>query len=477
MSFSRKTLSIRPNKSSPLSASSEFSTRSFVSEQRTRTLSQFGGRASSPSVLETRTEARTVIQKEEWLEGARRSTEHFKIHGSPLPLVWVLTEGNEIPDHAVPLGEDRNGYALYIARALLEGRLHIGTASSQFAGAIIGYGGKEHIIHNYEVLVCASQLRWGFPSSEQAAPVSQGTVVLAQQRTKTLFGSKLDVDQFNTTLVEADIPRFIPTRFEGGGDREAGLRRLAEIKTVIVIDDSISMQDGNLWMQAREALAGVVDIATQYGFKGVDIHFMHEDDFAPNMRSRAEVVSLFDRILPEGEDTPTGAKLSQIFNHYLPFIESERSTHEPINVVVITDGLPTDQDDLERVIVEAAHRLDRHRIKHDMFGIQFVQIGTDPGAAELLHALDDHLVSQYRIRDIVDSTPYDPAQGAFDTEYMLKILLGSLNRDLDRTGSALGQAQDEMRSQEKFAHGLGGRLGSNSPRLKPLSPKPLRLGY
>ena len=44
------------------------------------------------------------------------------------------------------------------------------------------------------------------------------------------------------------------------------------------------MQEGSLWEQAREALAGIVDIANQYGSKGSDIHFMHQDDYAPSMQ-------------------------------------------------------------------------------------------------------------------------------------------------------------------------------------------------
>lgn len=44
------------------------------------------------------------------------------------------------------------------------------------------------------------------------------------------------------------------------------------------------MQEGNLWELTREALAGIVDIANQYGSKGADIHFMHGDDYAPNMQ-------------------------------------------------------------------------------------------------------------------------------------------------------------------------------------------------
>ncbi|KAF8438544.1 hypothetical protein L210DRAFT_3404116 [Boletus edulis BED1] len=438
-------------------------------------LSEHGSRPITPVVVETR----SAVQKEEWLIAARRSTEHFKRHGSPVPLVWVLTEGNQIPDNAVPFGADRNGCTMYIARALLEG--DIGKASPQFSGAVIGYAGKEHIIANYEVLVCASQLRWGFaPPAESEGALVQGTVVLAQQRAqRSLLRTKLhtEVDVFNTTLVESDIPRFIPECVDV--DREAGLRRLAEIKTVIVIDDSMSVK-GNLWELAREALAGIVDIANQYGSKGADIHFMHWDDYAPNMQSRSEVQALFNRILPEGmcEDTPTGAKLGQIINHYVPLIEPERTTHEPITVVVITDGLPTDQEDLERVIVDAAHRLDRHHVKQDMFGIQFVQIGTDPAASELLHVLDNHLETRYKIRDLVDSTPYDPAQGAFDTEYMLKILLGGLHKDLDRAGPNSGQStllsplNPTPRHLERSPRGLTARLGVDSPRLGSLSVRP-----
>jgi len=317
---------------------------------------------------------------------------------------------------------------------------------------------------------------------EPEGALVQGTVVLAQQRTqRSSLRTKhhhTEVDMFNTTLVESDIPRFIPECVDL--DREAGLRRLAEIKTVVVIDDSMSMQEGNLWVQAREALAGIVDIANQYGSKGADIHFMHWDDYAPNMQSRSEVQALFNRILPEGEDTPTGAKLGQIINHYIPLIESERTTHEPITVVVITDGLPTDQEDLERVIVDAAHRLDRHHVKHDMFGIQFVQIGTDPAASELLHMLDNHLESRYKIRDIVDSTPYDPAYGVFDTEYMLKILLGGIHKDLDRAGPNSGQSallsplNPTPRHFERSPRSLSAKLGNNSPRLATLS---VRSGY
>lgn len=36
------------------------------------------------------------------------------------------------------------------------------------------------------------------------------------------------------------------------------------------------------------------------------------------------------------------------------------------------------------------------------------------------------------LQDIVDTTPFDPSsQASFNTDYMLKILIGSLNKELD----------------------------------------------
>jgi hypothetical protein len=84
-------------------------------------------------------------------------------------------------------------------------------------------------IANYEVLVCASQLRWGFSPAQPEAGLTQGTVVLAQQRVSSHRSkhNHTEVDVFNTTLVESDIPRFIPDIFDVRPDREAGLKRLA----------------------------------------------------------------------------------------------------------------------------------------------------------------------------------------------------------------------------------------------------------
>ncbi|KIN95891.1 hypothetical protein M404DRAFT_293596 [Pisolithus tinctorius Marx 270] len=144
-------------------------------------------------------------------------------------------------------------------------------------------------------------IHWAFPNIEPNGVLPRGTVVLAHQfKQEKPFGHVPDPHNhgglFNTSLRPCDIPRYIPDDH----DRELALKQLAEIKTVILVDDSLSMTEGNLWVQAREALAGIIDIANRYGSKGVDLHFLHGDAYGENILSKLEVAKLFDEALPDG---------------------------------------------------------------------------------------------------------------------------------------------------------------------------------
>ncbi|KAG2143472.1 uncharacterized protein EDB93DRAFT_1088379 [Suillus bovinus] len=391
-----------------VSRSPSLSQRKLVAEFRPSS-PLVGGSPVSVSTTETH----HAITKTSWLESARESTNNFKLNGSPVPLVWVLVEDNVIPPNAVPFGEDKNGSQLYIARALLE--VDLGKAGAHLQHALISYGGREHQIHKYEVLVCASQLRWGLATYESVGSLSQGTVVLAQQNQQ----------------LQSQRGSAAWTAQTGGFSQRGGIQG-GDYKTVILIDDSISVKHS--WTLVREALAGIADLATQYGSQGIDLHFLHHEHYHQNIKTSQEVQSIFNQTAPNGPETPTAAKLEELINIYLPLVERKFPQHNPIDIIIITDGVATDQQALPEVIVNAAQRLERSQVPEGMFGIQFVQIGTDAEAALALRALDDHLEKQYKIRDIVDTTPYDPQQGAFNTDYMLKILLGGVNKVLDNGG-------------------------------------------
>ncbi|KAJ8584027.1 hypothetical protein M405DRAFT_747710, partial [Rhizopogon salebrosus TDB-379] len=395
------------------------------------------GRSSS-TIFDKSENHQTVITKASWIEAGRKSTTDFKMHGSPVPLVWVLVEDNIIPPNAIPFGEDKHG-PLYIARALLEFALDLGKAGGHLPHALITYGGREHQIKTYEVLVCASQLRWGLTSSEPAGSLSPGTLILAQQNRQLLhfIGTALSVN---------DIPRFMPD-LAVVPSADGGLKKhtVPDYKTVVLIDDSASVGEQS-WDLVREALTGITDLANQYGSQGIDVHFLHHHNSHTNIKTSHGIQRIFDQTYPEGQDTPTAAKLEELISRYLPLVERKHTQHKPIHIIVITDGVASDNHAFPEVIFSAAHRLERSQVPHEMFGIQFVQVGTDPDAAATLRSLGGYLAKESRIRDIVDVIPYDPQQGAFDTQYMLKIFLGDINKALDNGSPA---PRDERQGRER----------------------------
>ncbi|CAL1707879.1 unnamed protein product [Somion occarium] len=88
-----------------------------------------------------------------WLKEARARTDDFYRNGPRAPTTWILVEGKNIPQGALPGGEE-NGQPLYICRAFHEGSLQIGKASPVFKeGAVIGYAHKEIHLPTYEVLL------------------------------------------------------------------------------------------------------------------------------------------------------------------------------------------------------------------------------------------------------------------------------------------------------------------------------------
>ncbi|KAG8785395.1 hypothetical protein FRC12_017655 [Ceratobasidium sp. 428] len=238
---------------------------------------------------------------------------------------------------------------------------------------------------------------------------------------------------------------------------ENALELLKEYDTVFLIDDSGSMA-GSLWREAGEALEGVARVAAQYDDDGIDIHFLNsresligaqvgqtitygciDSSHLTLNKNETQIRELFARIHPRGQ-TPTGARLDSLLRSYVASIEraykatsstdSSITGIKPVNFIVITDGAPTDEP--EDVIVAVARRLDRGDFPLSQLGVQFVQIGNDPEAKAALEELDDDLSEKYGIRDIVDTTPYP--EGGLNGETLIKILLGGINRRVDKRG-------------------------------------------
>ncbi|KAF7302254.1 hypothetical protein MIND_00792400 [Mycena indigotica] len=229
---------------------------------------------------------------------------------------------------------------------------------------------------------------------------------------------------------------------------EDELEVLRKYDIVLLVDDSGSMvlpgskKGRTRWEEAGEALATLAEITQQYDTDGIDIYFLNNRREALNIKSSIEVQQLFSSVKPTGS-TPIGERLDQLIKPRLCELEDavisrdgtprDRTTREEIkrvNFIVITDGAASDEP--RQTIIDAAIRLQAIRnLCLVQLGIQFVQIGNDPTATRALKELDDDLHRAANIRDIVDTTPSAKLKPV-SAEGLIKILLGGINRRIDR---------------------------------------------
>ncbi|KAG5300520.1 von Willebrand factor [Histoplasma ohiense] len=224
---------------------------------------------------------------------------------------------------------------------------------------------------------------------------------------------------------------------------------LSDFDTILLVDDSGSMS-GSRWAETREALSAIAPICAEYDEDGFDIYFLNHKNWSnptgayANITTSEAVGHIFSRVTPSGR-TPTGGRLHDILNPYVDEVRYRsaggsrgvsKPPVKPINVIVITDGIPT--DDVEPVLISVARRLDECNAKPWQVGIQFVQVGNDRCAARWLENLDDTLYKNNHVRDIVDTAPWSGAVLSSNT--ILKIMLGGVDRRYDRqTVSRMGR--------------------------------------
>jgi uncharacterized protein YegL len=214
---------------------------------------------------------------------------------------------------------------------------------------------------------------------------------------------------------------------------------LSSFDTIFLIDDSGSMA-GRSWRETLAALRAITPICTAHDADGIDIIFLNHHPANPadhcNITTPEAVERIFTSVRPSG-GTPTGIRLDNILRPYLARYAENPEGTKPLNIIVITDGVPS--DDVESVIINAAKKLDRADAPAWQVGVQFFQVGCEPGAAEALRELDDGLSEMGGgTRDIVDTVPWSGSTGeGLNAEGILKVVLGAVNRRLDRKrGSA-----------------------------------------
>jgi uncharacterized protein YegL len=224
---------------------------------------------------------------------------------------------------------------------------------------------------------------------------------------------------------------------------------LSTFDTLFVIDDSGSMA-GRSWREVKEAIRAITPICTAHDSDGIDVYFLNHKSSTPadakngkaaggyrGITDAAAVERIFTTVRP-GAGTPTGTRLQTILKPYLQLLTEKSDNIEsvkPVNIIVITDGVPS--DDVESVLVAAAKKLDKLEAPPYQVGIQFFQVGNEPGARDALRELDDGICELVEggVRDIVDTVTWTVVNGnvpVLQADGILKTVLGAVIRRLDR---------------------------------------------
>ncbi|KAK3392346.1 hypothetical protein B0T20DRAFT_360824 [Sordaria brevicollis] len=283
------------------------------------------------------------------------------------------------------------------------------------------YQSQQHISTAHDVLASNNP----FASSSEAAPPSYTEAMSGKPGASSSIPRRVTLDG---QLITGDDDQYA---FLGVFD------------TVFLIDDSGSMR-GERWAEARDALAAIAPVCVAHDKDGIDIHFInHSNPLTqdPTGKIKGDVIAIFERVQPT-HLTNTGQRIRDILDPYLAHYtrdyknkkdwDPERTGVKPINLIVITDGVAT--DNLEYHLKKIIERLDKVDAPHHQVGIQFFQVGNDKDAADMLADLDDEFTDRHgnKTRDIIDTVTWDPESKKLEGDKLLKVVLGSVVKRLDR---------------------------------------------
>lgn len=161
----------------------------------------------------------------------------------------------------------------------------------------------------------------------------------------------------------------------------------------LIIDKSGSMNERDVgngqsrWQAVQESTLALARRCEQFDPDGLTVYlFSTEFQCFENVTS-GRVNELFTSHSPGGY-TNLAAVLKDAFDGYFRRKAAGKTKAHGELILVITDGAPSDEEAVVRVIVEATHRMERD----EELGVSFIQIGKDDGASAFLKRLDDDLV-------------------------------------------------------------------------------------
>lgn len=187
----------------------------------------------------------------------------------------------------------------------------------------------------------------------------------------------------------------------------------------VLIDKSGSMEERDCngksrWEALQESTLAIARKCNEYDPDGITVvpfagSFKRYENTTPD-----KVKDVFQENSPMG-GTQLAAPLQSIFETHLEQKVNGTLKKNGSMVLVVTDGLPQDENEVAQAIVSFTKKIP----SRDEFGLSFIQIGRDQHAHEYLKRLDSHLQSEGARLDIVNTKTMDEVETQGLTEALI----------------------------------------------------------
>ena len=182
--------------------------------------------------------------------------------------------------------------------------------------------------------------------------------------------------------------------------REDSSAYLTRFETVVLMDDSMYMF-GPRWQQASHLLAEMTEVVAKYDPLGFELHFFNQAGF-DHVTTPECIREMFEG--REYRDSrPTSTLLERELSKYISRYRNN-SKLKGLNLLVVTHGVPDNEDEVSEVISQASKEMELLRAGTEKISIQFIQIGSDKALQKFLERLDDAFAGGLQSDHIV-STP------------------------------------------------------------------------
>ena len=169
---------------------------------------------------------------------------------------------------------------------------------------------------------------------------------------------------------------------------------LTRFQTVVLVDDSSSMS-GPRWQQASDLLADMTKVVATFNPNGLEIHFLtHADIYVKNVTTPELLRELFAMVRPAGDFSSIATLLDRELSKYISSYR-RNSKLRRLNLLVLTNGILDDEDEILEVISQARNRIMVPRAK-EQISIQFIQSKFVKAPQTFLEGLDDAYVRGHR---------------------------------------------------------------------------------